>query len=171
MKFFLPGNSFQVLLLYVPWLYGCMAIWLYGVVLPMNLFCFILLLSFSLPHNPHTSVDSWALVIFLIAFFFPHPTAEECGCPATHIDEMAGITNKTMWGKLEGCWASRAAGLMGLMGWQGGVSAWHMTNKFVNKCGVRCVVLRGVAGKRQTRGIPCQQDTSNDDSWALIFVH
>lgn len=66
------------------------------------------------------SLSAWALVIFLIAFF---PTKE---CRATHIDEMAGTTNKTKVG-------GQSA--------DGGVSAWHTTNKFVNKCGIRWPTL------------------------------
>jgi len=110
-------------------------------------------------------------VIFLIAFF---PTKE---CRATHIDEMAGTTNKTKVG-------GQSA--------DGGVSAWHTTNKFVNKCGIRwptlllcaCVwvgvFIRGVVCEeehtQQTISATnvhrsCGWGTSNDDSCALIFSH
>lgn len=101
---------------------------LYGVVLPMNLFCFILLLSFSLPHNPHTSVDSWALVIFLIAFFFPPTTTtttEECGCPARHIDEMAMESQIKQCGVSWGCWATGLLGCWAAGTARGRVSVAH----------------------------------------------
>lgn len=88
-------------------------------VLPMNLLCLILFLSFSLL--------AWALVIFLIAFFLHQKNAEPRAMPC---DAMRWLEPQIKWNKTKS--GDEAGRLVGR-----GVSAWHTTNKFVNKCGQR----------------------------------